>query len=67
MVTPYNPTTKLGGVLIIEARNIRISGNLKGTGAGYPGGRVDTTNCQGGKQGASMDGLYRSFFLKYSE
>ncbi|XP_055995838.1 uncharacterized protein LOC125646492 [Ostrea edulis] len=56
MVTPYNPTTKLGGVLIIEARNIRISGNLKGTGAGYPGGRVDTTNCQGGKQGASMDG-----------
>ncbi|XP_061182724.1 uncharacterized protein LOC133191060 isoform X3 [Saccostrea echinata] len=56
IVTPYKTATKLGGTLIIEARNIRIEGLLSGKGSGYHGGRVDRASCQGGKQGQSING-----------
>lgn len=52
-VTPYNRTTNTGGVLIIDARNIRIEGTLTGNEAGYPGGQP---NSQGGQQGDSING-----------
>nr|XP_034336472.1 uncharacterized protein LOC105332975 isoform X2 [Crassostrea gigas] len=52
-VTPYNRTTNTGGVLVIDARNIRIEGTLTGNEAGYPGGQP---NSRGGQQGDSING-----------
>lgn len=46
-------TTNTGGVLVIDARNIRIEGTLTGNEAGYPGGQP---NSRGGQQGDSING-----------